>query len=178
LTALCLGEVLRRSELYWASYRRTGFDRVRLGLVPIRCRWLLALLSVLLLSYVPTFSWLFGQPLPFRGIDWQRGLWLGIAMWASLIVVTPIARGAVVPWLAMERLGKHWPAVWVMPFTGSTFWLMHTFEGRYRLFGIVPPTIVFTLVRRYCDSVTASMWLHVLNNGTAMAVLVASIVWH
>jgi CAAX protease family protein len=157
--------------LFGATYRRAGFNRARLGLTPIKRKWLLALLSALLLAYVPAMYWLFGQPLPFRGIDVHREFWIGITMIASIIIVTPLAEELLFRGWLWSDLGEFWPGIGTMLFTGAVFWLAHALEGWQRLLGIALPTIVFTLARRYCDSVKASLWLHVLNNAAVVALL-------
>jgi len=157
--------------LFWITYRRTRFDRARLGLNPIKRQWLLALFSVLLLAYVPVYYWLFGQPLPYHGIDTHHWFWTGIGMFVSIIIVTPIAEELLFRGWLWSDLGKYWPAAGTMLFTGTAFWVVHALDSWQRLLSLVLPTVVFTLSRRHCDSVKASIALHILNNAAVIAVL-------
>jgi membrane protease YdiL (CAAX protease family) len=157
--------------LFWATYRRTRFSRDRLGLGPVKRKWLLALLSVMVLVYVPAVYWLFGPPLPWRSVDWHRDFWIGMTMFASIIIITPLAEELVFRGWLWSDLGKFWSAPGIMMFTATVFWLLHAFEGWRRLVGLVLPTAIFTLGRHYCGSTKASIWLHLLNNAAGIAVL-------
>jgi membrane protease YdiL (CAAX protease family) len=167
------------TSLVWltASYRRTGFDRVRLGFNPIKRQWLLVVLSLVVLIYLPVVLWVsvanqvHTPVLPTARALMQTNLWMQIPVLVLMAAVAPIAEECLFRGWLWTDLRQYWSGAGTMVFTGRAFWAIHGLEDWHRLYGIALLALVLTLARRFCDSTKATLWLHSLNNSYAALVL-------
>jgi membrane protease YdiL (CAAX protease family) len=177
-----IGLAVTPAVLLYATYRRTGLDAARLGLTPIRRKWLLAILSIVVLVHLPILlwaikTWAIRVPvLTNVRIVALGNPWLEVPMLALTIAVVPVAEELLFRGWLWSDLCKYWSYLGTMLFTGASFWLMHGLEDRFKLLGVATLVIVLTVARRYCDSTKATLFLHVLNNAYAIAYLFMMIV--
>jgi membrane protease YdiL (CAAX protease family) len=97
------------------------------------------------------------------------------ALLACIVLLSPVweeffFRGWL--WTALRR---HWRPFPVMMATAVPWLLLHMLDGLSRPLFLIPAAIIFSLARHYCDSVRASLTLHVLNNLIAMAIVTVAI---
>lgn len=170
-----IGLVITPAVLLYTTYRRTGLDAARLGLTPIRRKWLLAILSIVMLVHLPIMlwavkTWAIRVPvLTNVRIIALGNPWLEVPMLALTIAVVPVAEELLFRGWLWTDLRKHWSHLGTMLFTGASFWLMHGLEDRFKLLGVATLVVVLTVARRHCDSTKATIFLHVLNNAYAIA---------
>jgi membrane protease YdiL (CAAX protease family) len=69
-------------------------------------------------------------------------------------------------WSALDRV---WHAVPTAVVTGGLFLLIHAPSGVGRVIILLPLTILLSVARYRCDSVRASLALHMINNGLVLA---------
>jgi membrane protease YdiL (CAAX protease family) len=176
-----IGLVITPAVLLYATYRRTGLDAARLGLTPIRRKWLLAILSIVVLVHLPILvwaikTWAIRVPVLTNVRIIARGNpWLEVPMLGLTIAVVPVAEELLFRGWLWTDLRKYWSHLGTMLFTGASFWLMHGLEDRFKLLGVAILTIILTVARRYCESTKATLFLHLLNNTYAIAYLLVAI---
>src|SRR5262249_17348845 len=107
----------------YATARRVGWDPVRLGIMPVQRRWLLAVLSVLAVLQLPAVSLLAralspARPKPFVYADvivskvaWAKVLLIIVSVGIAPVVEELLFRG----WLWTD-LRRYWSATSVMLF--------------------------------------------------------------
>ena len=75
-------------------------------------------------------------------------------------------------WTGLRAYWRPFPVM----VTTAGFWLaLHLFDGPSKLLYLVPAAIMFSAARHYCDSVRASLALHLLNNLTFLGISLAAL---
>ncbi len=159
------------------TYARTRFDKTRLGLNPIERKWLLLILSLIVLSYVPIEMWMLGAFDQIRAMTSHASRagnsywWTGYVITFSVVLLAPAAEEFMFRGWLWTDLEKYWNYLGVMAFTGLAFLLAHAGDGLHKLYGVLVLAVVLTIARRFCNSTKATIWLHSLNNLYVMIVI-------
>lgn len=167
------------ATLACATWYRVGWDPERLGLVPIRRRWLLVLLSIATLLQLPVVVWLVrafssarhARQFPYAVAALTGDAWARVLLIIMTIAVVPVVEEVLFRGWLWADLRRHWSAASVMLFTGLVFVLVHVVEDYRKAYTVLLFTMILTLARQFCGSVKATIWLHFLNNATIAAVL-------
>jgi len=167
--------------------RSAGHGNLVLGLGagPMRRHWLIAVYAGLIVAWVLAYV---ATVIRFRTFDAY------VATEVPSILTLPEAAGpvtlacmlllaaAVAPvaeelffrgwlWTALRRSWGVWPTA----FCTAGLWLgIHAIDGPVRALILLPTAILLCLARHYGGSVRASLLLHVVNNGTAVAIQIAA----
>jgi membrane protease YdiL (CAAX protease family) len=94
-----------------------------------------------------------------------------------LVIVAPVAeelffRGWL--WTALRRTWGVWPTAVC---TAAVWLAVHTLDGPIRAVILVPTAVLLCLARHYGGSVRASLLVHLVNNGAAVMIQVAAVVF-
>jgi membrane protease YdiL (CAAX protease family) len=90
------------------------------------------------------------------------------------VVVAPVAEELFFRGWLWTALRRSW-GVWPTAICTAGLWLaIHAIDGPVRALILLPTAIVLCLARHYGGSVRASLVVHVVNNGTAVALQIAA----
>lgn len=90
------------------------------------------------------------------------------------VAVAPVAEELFFRGWLWTALRRSW-GVWPTAFCTAGLWLgIHAIDGPVRALILLPTAILLCLARHYGGSVRASLLVHVINNGTAVAIQIAA----
>ena len=90
------------------------------------------------------------------------------------VAVAPVAEELFFRGWLWTALRRSW-GVWPTAFCTAGLWLgIHAVDGPVRALILLPTAILLCLARHYGGSVRASLLVHVVNNGTAVAIQIAA----
>jgi membrane protease YdiL (CAAX protease family) len=175
-TVMLLAAFNRAKIVGWKRNRANGF-----GFAPIKRKGLLALLATIPILY-GSLSW-FGRalaPMPVFAVGDMstEAAFAGgntaarVVLILVIFILAPVSeelffRGWL--WTGLRRFWFPFPA---MLGTALPWLLMHAMDNIYAPLSLIPQAIAFSLARHYCDSVRASLFLHLLNNSISSALMV------
>ena len=176
MLAICVLQL----TMLWAAWKRSlavgrGSRRVGLGITPLRRPRLLLSLSIiavpLVYLWVLAIHHLIPTALPpvltmvIKSIPADTShLAPKIILMLTTGLLAPVAEELFFRGWLWTGLRRHWNAGVVSLATGC-FWLVpHFTEGLSRGATLIPLAILLSVARHYCDSVLASITLHLVNN--------------
>ncbi len=177
--------------LVWASLRRArriGADNraAGLGWKTVTRHWLIPVLGVILIVNIAAlllFLAYTGIHLPeIRGGTQmllehfaELGLPTQVAMVFFLVVGAPVSEDLFFRGWLWTGLRQWWGPLPVMLCTSAIWLAAHLMDGLARPLFLIPAAIVLSLARYYCDSLKASMLLHMVNNLLAVGLLMLAL---
>jgi membrane protease YdiL (CAAX protease family) len=167
----------RRGRIVGGGDRSAG-----LGLGPIRRPRLLAAFAVAQILCVGAWAvllatWLGHAPatansrLLHEGAAAGGSILLG-AIFVAEVLLAPLCEELFFRGWLWTGLRRHWPALPVALVTALPWIALHALDGGLtRILFLLPAALFLSLARHYCNSLKASLTLHILNNLAATALV-------
>ncbi len=164
--------------------RRTGHGDRRLGLAdrPIERRGLLVVLTAVLLAYLGLLTAAIvafylakgGAVVPRVApgvLMAQAGMAATVLQGLLLVAVAPLAEELFFRGWLWTGFRAHRSARWTAVVTSFLWLLLHLPDGWAKPLYLIPTAVLLSLARHYCNSVRASILMHIVNNLVAFGLI-------
>jgi membrane protease YdiL (CAAX protease family) len=141
-----------------------GDLRAGLGDGPVRRLWLVILLAVIVALYGSFVSYAgFLLPGALENVA-AAGWMLNVVVVILAILLAPLAEERFFRGWFWTALKQHWGVLPVAIATSLLWLALHLPDGLGKVVALIPVAVCIVLARRYCDTVSASLAVHVVYN--------------